>query len=117
MLCLLYFSESVEIVKEKMSWFVPWTEMLKNGSVRYILQRYLGQYFEEKLSVEQLTVDLFKGIGSITNIALDVQVSFSFFRVLEAFVSDDLRLRMISFTSAWLLFRPSMNLENNITYQ
>lgn len=60
-----------------MSWFVLWHEMIKNGSVRYILQRYLGQYFEEKLSVEQLSVDLSKGIGSISNIVLDVQVSFT----------------------------------------
>lgn len=84
------FLNPVENAKGKMSWFVPWTEMLKNGSVRYILQRYLGQYFEEKLSVEQLTVDLFKGIGSISNVVLDVQVS-SFFCVLKtrpSFVSD-----------------------------
>jgi len=51
-----------------------WSESIKKRICRYLLQRYLGQYFQEKLSLDQLTVDLFNGTGSVKNVALDCVV-------------------------------------------
>lgn len=61
-----------------MSWLKPlgrfqWTEGIKNTACRYLLQRYLGQFLEEKLTLDQLTVNLCNGTGSVTNVKLDVQ--------------------------------------------
>lgn len=59
-----------------MSWLgrFQWTEGIKNTACRYLLQRYLGQFLEEKLTLDQLTVNLCNGTGSVTNVKLDVQV-------------------------------------------
>ncbi|KAI4495649.1 hypothetical protein M0802_008484 [Mischocyttarus mexicanus] len=54
-----------------MSWL--WSEGIKKRICRYLLQRYLGQFFEEKLTLDQLTVDLYNGTGRVTNVTLDVQ--------------------------------------------
>ncbi|KAH0569025.1 autophagy-related protein 2 homolog B [Cotesia glomerata] len=58
-----------------MSWLVrfPWSESIKKRACRYLLQRYLGQFLEEKLTLDQLTVDLYNGTGRVTNVSLDVQ--------------------------------------------
>ncbi|KAK0093179.1 hypothetical protein PV326_014144 [Microctonus aethiopoides] len=58
-----------------MSWLVcfPWSEGIKKRACRYLLQRYLGQFLEEKLTLDQLTVDLYNGTGRVTNVSLDVQ--------------------------------------------
>lgn len=60
-----------------MSWIgcLPWSETIKKRACRYLLQRYLGQFLEEKLTLDQLTVDLYNGTGRVTNVSLDVQVS------------------------------------------
>lgn len=51
----------------------PWlTDSLKKRALRYLLQRYLGHFLSEKLTLEQLSVDLYDGKGSITNLNLDV---------------------------------------------
>jgi len=61
-----------------------WTQNLKKRICKYLIQRYLGQYLQEKLTLDQLTVDLYNGTGTIKNISLDCRVSvFSFF-VCEA---------------------------------
>ena len=58
-----------------MPWFgIP--EFLKKRACRYLLQHYLGQFLEEKISLEDLTVDLYNGTGSIFNIPLNVQVQY-----------------------------------------
>lgn len=65
-----------------MSWLgcFPWSQGIKKRACRYLLQRYLGQFLEEKLTLDQLTVDLYNGTGRVTNVSLDVQVlSFSLF--------------------------------------
>lgn len=58
----------------KMSWYqniLP--ESIKKNVCAYLLQRYLGQFFEEKLTRDQLNVDLYNGTGTVENISLDVQ--------------------------------------------
>lgn len=52
-----------------MPWF-PWSDTIKKKVCRYLLQRYLGQFLDEKLSLEQLNVDLYNGTGTVSNIAL-----------------------------------------------
>lgn len=47
---------------------------MKKSAIRYLLQRYCGQFFEEKLTLDQLTVDLYNGTGSVSDVSLDVQV-------------------------------------------
>ncbi|XP_015509682.1 autophagy-related protein 2 homolog B [Neodiprion lecontei] len=58
-----------------MSWLgcLPWSEGIKKRACRYLLQRYLGQFLEEKLTLDQLTVDLYNGTGRVTDVKLDVQ--------------------------------------------
>lgn len=56
----------------KMPWYFPWSEAIKKRAIRYLLQRYVGQFLEEKLSLDQLTVDLYNGTGTIKELALDV---------------------------------------------
>ncbi|XP_076284575.1 autophagy-related 2 isoform X1 [Lasioglossum baleicum] len=58
-----------------MSWLgcFPWSQGIKKRACRYLLQRYLGQFLEEKLTLDQLSVDLYNGTGRVTNVSLDVQ--------------------------------------------
>lgn len=49
----------------------------EKGAARYLLHRYLGQYLKEKVSVDQLSVDIYAGTGSVTNVSLDTQVKNS----------------------------------------
>lgn len=58
---------------------MPWyrnivPESIKQSVCVYLIQRYLGQFFEEKLRRDQLNVDLYNGTGSVENISLDIQV-------------------------------------------
>lgn len=64
-----------------MPWTFPWTEFLKKRACRYLLQHYLGQFLKEKLSLDQLSVDLYNGRGSIKDLELDVEVPFIFWVV------------------------------------
>ncbi|KAL3285630.1 hypothetical protein HHI36_000162 [Cryptolaemus montrouzieri] len=57
---------------------MPWldwlvSERVKKNVCAYLIQRYVGQFFEEKLTSDQLSVDLFNGTGSVEKISLDVQ--------------------------------------------
>ena len=58
----------------KMPWpfFIP--EFLKRRACRYLLHHYLGQYLEGKIRLEDLTIDLYNGTGSVGNIPLNVEV-------------------------------------------
>ncbi len=60
-----------------MPWFFTIPEFLKKRACRYLLQHYLGQFLEEKISLDDLTVDLYSGTGTITNVPLSVEVLFS----------------------------------------
>uniref|UniRef100_A0A8C4Q9H4 Autophagy related 2B n=1 Tax=Eptatretus burgeri TaxID=7764 RepID=A0A8C4Q9H4_EPTBU len=55
-----------------MPWYFPWSDSIKKRACRYLLQRYLGHFFEEKLTLEQLSVDLYHGTGSLRQLPLDV---------------------------------------------
>ncbi|XP_030557492.1 autophagy-related protein 2 homolog B isoform X3 [Drosophila novamexicana] len=55
-----------------MSWFNLW-DGLKTKTCRYLLQRYLGQFFENNLNLEQLKVDLYNGKAVVENISLKVK--------------------------------------------
>lgn len=59
----------------KMPWYAPWSDSIKKRACRYLLQRYLGQFLEEKLTLDQLSVDLYDGTGVVERLALDCQAS------------------------------------------
>lgn len=53
---------------------LPWLNVwdgLKNKTCRYLLQRYLGQFLEEKLNLEQLNVELYNGKAAVRDVALN----------------------------------------------
>ncbi|XP_008823878.1 autophagy-related protein 2 homolog B [Nannospalax galili] len=49
----------------------PFSESIKKRACRYLLQRYLGHFLQEKLSLEQLSLDLYQGTGSLAQVPLD----------------------------------------------
>ncbi|CAH2325246.1 autophagy-related 2 homolog A [Pelobates cultripes] len=53
-------------------WLFPWSSSIKKRACRYLLQRYLGHYLEERLSLDQLSLDLYNGSGRLTDIHLDI---------------------------------------------
>ncbi|KAM9301925.1 autophagy-related protein 2 homolog A [Gastrophryne carolinensis] len=53
-------------------WLFPWSTSIKTRACRYLLQHYLGHYLEERLSLEQLSLDLYNGSGRLTDIHLDI---------------------------------------------
>ncbi|KAI8514934.1 Autophagy protein [Branchiostoma belcheri] len=55
-----------------MPWYFPWSDSIKKRAVRYLLQHYLGHFLQEKLTLDQLSVDLYNGKGVIKNVPLDV---------------------------------------------
>ncbi|KAH8027246.1 hypothetical protein HPB51_003753 [Rhipicephalus microplus] len=55
-----------------MPWFA-WSDGIKKRACRYLLQRYGGQFLQEKLTLDQLSVDLYNGKGRITDVWLDVK--------------------------------------------
>lgn len=59
---------------------VPWftanlAEFLKQRVCRFLINRYLGQFFEEKLSAKQIELDLYNGRGSVSDVRLCCEVS------------------------------------------
>lgn len=57
-------------------WYLPWSESIKKRACRYLLQRYLGNFLEEKLTLDQLSVDLYNGTGTVCDVSLDCEVNF-----------------------------------------
>lgn len=55
-----------------MPWFFPWSDFIKKRACRYLLQHYLGHFLQEKLTLDQLTVDLYNGTGRVDKVPLDV---------------------------------------------
>ncbi|XP_061756190.1 autophagy-related protein 2 homolog A [Nerophis ophidion] len=53
-------------------WLFPWSGSIKKRACRYLLQHYLGHFLQERLSLEQLGLDLYNGSGVIKDINLDV---------------------------------------------
>uniref|UniRef100_A0A3Q2ZNR7 Autophagy related 2A n=1 Tax=Kryptolebias marmoratus TaxID=37003 RepID=A0A3Q2ZNR7_KRYMA len=53
-------------------WLFPWSGSIKKRACRYLLQHYLGHFLQERLSLDQLGLDLYNGNGVIKNINLDV---------------------------------------------
>ena len=66
-----------------MPWFFAIPEFLKKRACRYLLQHYLGQFLEEKISLDDLTVDLYNGTGTITNVPLNVEVVIIIWMLLQ----------------------------------
>ncbi|XP_026314640.1 autophagy-related protein 2 homolog A isoform X2 [Hyposmocoma kahamanoa] len=56
-----------------MLWYLPWSESIKKRACRYLLQRYLGKFLEEKLTLDQLSVDLYNGTGTVSDVSLDCE--------------------------------------------
>lgn len=48
-----------------------WPEFLKKRLCRYLLQHYIGHFFKEKISLEQLSIDIYNGTGCVKNLNLD----------------------------------------------
>ncbi|XP_052756582.1 autophagy-related protein 2 homolog A isoform X3 [Galleria mellonella] len=57
----------------KMLWYLPWSESIKKRACRYLLQRYLGNFLEQKLTLDQLSVDLYNGTGTVCDVSLDCE--------------------------------------------
>ncbi|XP_074087234.1 autophagy-related protein 2 homolog A isoform X1 [Macrotis lagotis] len=53
-------------------WLWPWSSCMKKRACRYLLQHYLGHFLQERLSLEQLSLDLYRGSGGLRDIQLDV---------------------------------------------
>ncbi len=54
-----------------MPWHALWPDFLKKRLCRYLLQHYLGHFFKEKISLEQLSIDIYNGTGCVKNLNLD----------------------------------------------
>ncbi len=54
-----------------MPWQMLWPEFVKKRLCRYLLQHYLGHFFKEKISLDQLTLDIYNGTGCVKNLNLD----------------------------------------------
>lgn len=63
------------VLSDMVPWYLPWSDLLKKKVCRYLLQRYLGQFLEEKLRLEQLNVELYNGRGTVSNVSLYPEVS------------------------------------------
>ncbi|XP_071797968.1 autophagy-related protein 2 homolog A-like isoform X2 [Asterias amurensis] len=55
-----------------MPWYFPWPDYIKKKACRYLLQHYVGSFLEEKLTLDQLSVDLYSGTGTVKDVKLDV---------------------------------------------
>lgn len=52
---------------------MQWSDSIKKRACRYLLQRYVGQFLEEKLTLDKLSVNICSGTGSVSNVSLDAQ--------------------------------------------
>ncbi|XP_051900923.1 LOW QUALITY PROTEIN: autophagy-related protein 2 homolog A-like [Pristis pectinata] len=85
-----------------MSWFFPWSSSIKKRACRYLLQHYLGHFFEERLTLEQLSLDLYNGSGGLRDVQLDVWVRGEFLDSLGAPLEiTDGFISSISVTIPW----------------
>eukprot|EP00066_Takifugu_rubripes_P026085 XP_011615351.1 PREDICTED: autophagy-related protein 2 homolog B isoform X2 [Takifugu rubripes] len=80
----------------------PFSESIKKRACRYLLHRYLGNFLEEKLSLDQLSLDLYQGTGSLSQVPLDkwslnelLETADAPFEVITGFIQT------ISLTVPW----------------
>lgn len=71
----------VIIISVTMPW--PFSESIKKRACRYLLHRYLGNFLQEKLSLDQLSLDLYQGTGSLAQVPLDKWVCAVFYLVFK----------------------------------
>ena len=62
-----------------MPWYFQWSDSIKKRACRYLLNRYIGHFLKEKLTLDQLSVDIYNGTGTIQDVLLDVEVSSIFY--------------------------------------
>lgn len=55
-------------------WHIPKSETIKLKSCRNLIDHYLGNILE-KLTLEQLSVNLYNGTGTVSDVTLDCDVS------------------------------------------
>uniref|UniRef100_A0A8C7TQC3 Autophagy related 2B n=1 Tax=Oncorhynchus mykiss TaxID=8022 RepID=A0A8C7TQC3_ONCMY len=86
--------------RTNMPW--PFSESIKKRACRYLLHRYLGNFLQEKLSLDQLSLDLYQGTGSLAQVPLDkwslneiLESVDAPFEVIEGFIQT------ISLTVPW----------------
>ncbi|KAM6161060.1 autophagy-related protein 2 homolog A isoform 2-T2 [Erethizon dorsatum] len=53
-------------------WLSSWSNSVKERMCRYLLQHYLGHFFQENLSLDQLSLDLYKGSVALRDIHLEI---------------------------------------------
>jgi hypothetical protein len=59
-----------------MPWFnLSFSDFIKKRVCKFLINRYLGQFFEEKLTADQICLDLYNGKGSVYNVKLCCEVS------------------------------------------
>uniref|UniRef100_A0A3P8RJN2 Autophagy related 2B n=1 Tax=Amphiprion percula TaxID=161767 RepID=A0A3P8RJN2_AMPPE len=80
----------------------PFSESIKKRACRYLLHRYLGNFLQEKLSLDQLSLDLYQGTGSLAQVPLDkwslnelLETADAPFEVIAGFIQT------ISLTVPW----------------
>ncbi|XP_076833949.1 LOW QUALITY PROTEIN: autophagy-related protein 2 homolog B [Brachyhypopomus gauderio] len=80
----------------------PFSESIKKRACRYLLHRYLGNFLQEKLSLDQLSLDLYLGTGSLAQVPLD---KWSLNEILESveapFEVSEGFIQAISLTVPW----------------
>ncbi|XP_077587556.1 autophagy-related protein 2 homolog B isoform X1 [Stigmatopora nigra] len=80
----------------------PFSESIKKRACRYLLHRYLGNFLQEKLSLDQLSLDLYQGTGSLAQVPLDkwslnelLETADAPFEIIAGFIQS------ISLTVPW----------------
>ncbi|XP_051502720.1 autophagy-related protein 2 homolog B-like isoform X2 [Myxocyprinus asiaticus] len=80
----------------------PFSESIKKRACRYLLHRYLGNFLQEKLSLDQLSLDLYQGTGLLAQVPLD---KWSLNEILESvdapFEVSEGFIQAISLTVPW----------------
>lgn len=60
------------------------SDFIKRRVCKFLLNRYLGQFFQEKLNAAQICLDLYNGKGSVSNVKLCCEVNeFKIRKVLK----------------------------------
>ncbi|XP_055617380.1 autophagy-related protein 2 homolog B [Toxorhynchites rutilus septentrionalis] len=54
-------------------WWATFGEIVKKKVSRFLLERYLGHYVEDRISVQQLEVEIINGTGTISDVKLSCQ--------------------------------------------
>lgn len=59
-----------------MPWFnLSFSDFIKKRVCKFLINRYLGQFFDEKLTADQICLDLYNGKGSVFDVKLCCEVS------------------------------------------